>query len=124
MADFRKEKLATATRGLAVDDLDDAIEKFKSTSQLPDPSIFGTNTCDPSNGVWAENLLSLKTYRRLINERWYNVSFAPGFWDTHYKQSYMNTAAHMLNKIISKGGPLAMMLAPFIYIIARPKKAA
>jgi 2-polyprenyl-3-methyl-5-hydroxy-6-metoxy-1,4-benzoquinol methylase len=121
---FRKQKLAKATRGLAVDDLHNAIQDFRKTGDLPDPSVFGSNTCDPANGVWAENLLSLKMYRRLINENRYIVSFAPGFWDTHYKNNYLNTTARMLNKIISKGGILAMMLAPFIYIIARPKKAA
>jgi hypothetical protein len=123
MAVFRKQKLAKATRGLAVDDLMNAIEDFRKTGKLPKPSVSGSNTCDPSNGVWAENLLSLKTYRRLINENRYAVSFAPGFWDTHYKQNYINRAARLLNKLISKGGNVAMMLAPFIYIIARPKNA-
>ena len=124
MPSFKKLKLARATRGLAIDDLGKAIDEFRKTGNLPDPSVFGSNACDPSNGVWAENLLSVKTYRRLINENVYTVSFVPGFWDTHYKQRYMNAAARMLNKIISKGGAIAMMLAPFIYIIARPKKAA
>ena len=124
MSVFRKQKLAVATRGLAVDDLKNAIENFRKTGRLPDPGVFGSNTCDPSNGVWAENLLSLKTYRKLINENKYTVSFAPGFWDTHYKRNYMNTIARLLNKIISQGGSVAMMLAPFIYVIARPKKAA
>jgi len=124
IAVFRKHKLARATRGLALDDLKNAIEDFRKTGKLPNPHIFGSNTCDPSNGVWAENLLSLKTYRKLINENRYNISFAPGFWDTHYKHGYMNRAARLLNKIILRGGSVAMMLAPFIYIIARPKKAA
>lgn len=124
MAPLAKQKLATATRGLASNDLHTAIENFQKSGKLPDPSAFGTNTCDPSNGVWAENLLSPKTYRLLINENRYEVIFAPGFWDTHYKQTYVNPAARILNKIISRGGPLSMMLAPFIYIIARPKKAA
>lgn len=124
IAVFRKQKLASATRGLAVAELENAINDFRKTGRLPDPNRFGSNTCDPSNGVWAENLLSLSTYRQLINESRYMVSFAPGFWDTHYKIQYLNRAAHFFNRIISRGGIIAMMLAPFIYIIARPKKAA
>jgi hypothetical protein len=123
MAPFRKEKLARATRGLAGEDLANAIDNYRKTGTLPTPDSLGTNTCDPSNGVWAENLLSLRTYRRLINENRYTVSFEPGFWDTHYKQNYVNKAARLLNNVISRGGSIAMMLAPFIYIIARPKKA-
>jgi 2-polyprenyl-3-methyl-5-hydroxy-6-metoxy-1,4-benzoquinol methylase len=124
MALFRKERLAKATRGLAADDLAKAIDDYRKTGRLPKPSSYGTNTCDPANGVWAENLLSLATYRRLIGENRYTISFAPGFWDTHYKQSYVNHAARLLNSIIARGGMVAMMLAPFIYIIARPKQGA
>ena len=124
VATFRKEKLAKATRGLAGDELKNAIEEYRKTGRLPDPRKFGSNTCDPSNGVWAENLLSLKTYRKLIDENKYTVSFAPGFWDTHYRQKYINQAARLLNRIIAKKSSLALMLAPFIYVIARPKNAA
>ena len=74
--------------------------------------------------MWAENLLGMKTYRKLINENLFTVSFAPGFWDTHYRQSYMNVAAKVLNKFIAKGGSIAMLLAPFMYVIASPKKQA
>jgi 2-polyprenyl-3-methyl-5-hydroxy-6-metoxy-1,4-benzoquinol methylase len=122
MVPFRKKKLAYATRGLAVEDLKEAIEAYRKTGVLPDPAVFSSNTCDPSNGVWAENLLDMKTYRRLINENHFTVSFAPGFWDTHYRQSYMNVAAKLLNKIIAKSNSIAMSLAPFIYVIASPKK--
>ena len=124
MAIHRKHKLAKSTRGLAVGDLTNAIDEYRKAGTFPNPRVFGSNTCDPSNGVWAENLLSLKTYRRLIDEKKYTVSFAPGFWDTHYRQTYLNIAAGLLNRIISKGGKMAMMLAPFIYVIARPKNVA
>ena len=120
----RKQKLAIATRGMAADDLKNAIDEFRKSGKIPDPSRFGSNTCDPSNGVWAENLISLATYRSVIDEKKYTVSFAAGFWDTHYSRNYINAVAKMLNSLISKGGPLAMILAPFIYVIARPKNAA
>ena len=124
MAVYRKRKLAKYTRGLAVKDLTDAINEYRKSGSIPNPRVFGSNTCDPSNGVWAENLLSLKTYRRMIDEKKYAVTFAPGFWDTHYRQNYLNFAARLLNKLILKGGKLAMSLAPFIYVIARPKNVA
>ena len=86
-----------------------------------DYARFGSNTCDPSNGVWAENLLKMDTYRRLIDEKLFDVSFAPGFWDTHYSKAYKNKITAALNRIIAKEGKPAMMLAPFIYVIATPK---
>lgn len=117
----KKLALAKATRGLAVDDLHNVIEKYRKTGELPDPRIYGSNTCDPSNGVWSEHLLNAYQYRQLINENNYHVSFAPGFWDTHYSKSYKNILGNSFNKIISKGGTGAMRFAPFIYVIAIPK---
>lgn len=118
----KKERLSAATRGLGGDDLRLAIDEFRERGTLPDPSVHRSNTCDPANGVWAEHLLGKDEYRKLINENLYEVSFAPGFWDTHYSKPYKNRAAKILNRIIARNGRLAMVLAPFIYVIAQPRK--
>jgi hypothetical protein len=94
------------------------------SGRLPHPGIHGTNTCDPDSGVWAEHLVDIETYRKLINEKFFTVSFAPGFWDTHYKVRQLNSIAKMLNSLIRKSKGLAFTLAPFIYVIASPKKRA
>lgn len=117
----KKRKLAKATRGLAVEDLTNAIEEYRKSGSMPNPGVHRSNTCEPSNGVWAEHLLSTSEYRTLINESLYNISFAPGFWDTHYNKPYMNVIGRMLNKLIMQGGSKAMRIAPFIYVIASPK---
>jgi 2-polyprenyl-3-methyl-5-hydroxy-6-metoxy-1,4-benzoquinol methylase len=117
----RKEKLVKATRGLASDDLKAAVDTFMYSGTLPNPALYGSNTCDPSNGVWAEHLLAISTFRKLINEKMYSVSFAPGFWDTHYRYEYLNRISRLLNRFIAKNRVLGMRLAPFIYVIARPK---
>jgi 2-polyprenyl-3-methyl-5-hydroxy-6-metoxy-1,4-benzoquinol methylase len=114
--------LAKATRGLATEDLKEAIEEYRRSGRLPNPAAFGSNTCDPSNGVWAEHLITSTDYRKLINEEHYTISFEPGFWDTHYIEGYMNTLGRLLNKVIAGGGKTAIMVAPFIYVIAIPAK--
>ncbi len=116
------EHLAAATRGLATDDLQNAIKTYAETGRTPLIDRLGTNTCNPANGVWAEHLITFSHYRTLINESHYNVSFAPGFWDTHYKNKLMNFAARLLNKLIAKGSATAFRVAPFIYVIAIPVK--
>jgi 2-polyprenyl-3-methyl-5-hydroxy-6-metoxy-1,4-benzoquinol methylase len=121
MSVAKKKILAKATRGLAAGDLVNAIEEYRRTGQTPDPSHYHSNTCDPENGVWAEHLLSMVEYRNLIDERLYNISFAPGFWDTHYDKPYMNTVGRTMNRIIARGGNNAMRVAPFIYVIASPR---
>jgi hypothetical protein len=114
------KRLAAATRGMAAGELKNAIELYRKTSKFPYPGFHGSNTCDPSNGVWAEHLLNMHDYRQLINESWFRVSFTPGFWDTHYGSAYKNVAGKLLNRIIGKGGKRSMRLAPFIYVIAKP----
>lgn len=118
----KMKQLATATRGMAVNELKNAIDLYRKTSKLPYPGIHGTNTCDPTNGVWAEHLLNMHDYRQLINESLFNVSFAPGFWDTHYGKKYKNLAGKIFNGIIARGGKKSMRLAPFIYVIAKPRQ--
>lgn len=116
------DKLAGNTRGLAMDDLDKAVAVYKNTGKMPDPSGFGTNTCRPENGLWAENLLSFEQHRKFINEENYHVSFRPGFWDTHYSKGWKNLLGKMLNRIKNWGDGIAFTVVPFIYIIAEPRK--
>ncbi len=123
MSAHRKLRLAKASRGLALDDLSRAIDEFRKTGRLPDPSVHGSNTCDPSNGVWAEHLISARTYRRLIGENQFSVQIYPGFWDTHYNKPYMNTVGRILNRIIARGGNMALRVAPFIYVVAQPRSS-
>jgi 2-polyprenyl-3-methyl-5-hydroxy-6-metoxy-1,4-benzoquinol methylase len=117
-----RQRLVRATRGLGGEDLQIALREFDTNDTLPDPAVHRSNTCDPANGVWAEHLLTKNEYRHLANEKFYDVSFEAGFWDTHYSKSYKNAAGKLLNRIISRKGSLAVTVAPFIYVIARPRK--
>jgi 2-polyprenyl-3-methyl-5-hydroxy-6-metoxy-1,4-benzoquinol methylase len=121
MAESKIELLAKATRGLAVADLHKAINEYSETEMLPNPVKFYTNTCDPSNGVWAEHLLKFKQYREYINADHFTINFVPGFWDTHYSKSWKNLFSKMFNSIIKGSGKLGFIIAPFIYVVAEPK---
>jgi hypothetical protein len=120
ISDNNASRLANATQGLALNDLQDAIRIYDQSGRLPDPTIMGSNTCDPHSGVWAEHLLSLPEYRRLIDEKHYEVLIKPGFWDTHYNSSIKNSVGRLLNRFIRKG-MLGIQIAPFIYVIAKPR---
>src|SRR5205814_8849607 len=113
-------ELAKATRGLAMEDLDKAIEEFRVSRKIPEMNTTGSNTCDPSNGVWFENLLSFSDWKSIISDAGFNPSFQPGFWDTHYKASWKNIFGKIVNKIGQLNEAVAIRTAPFIYIIAKP----
>jgi len=113
-------ELAKATRGLAMDDLDRAIEDYRVSRKLPQMDITGSNTCDPANGVWFENLLPFSEWRQIISKAGFNPSFQAGFWDTHYQASWKNFMGRFFNNIAQVNPAVAITTAPFIYIIAKP----
>ena len=116
------KQLARKTRGLAAEDIQKAIKEYKSGQKFPDNKRLGSNTCDPSNGVWAEHLISFPEYRKLIGSEKYSIHFEPGFWDTHYSKSYKNMFAMVMNLIGKASSTTGFLTAPFIYIIAEPKR--
>ena len=122
---FSEKEIATlgkATRGLAMDELKEAIENYKMAKVLPDPWKHHTNTCDPANGVWFEHLLTFKEYRNFIDQAQYNIQFEPGFWDTHNISSWKNIIGKVLNPVIRIVGSVGILFAPFIYVIVVPRK--
>lgn len=112
-------KLSKATRGLAVSELADAIFTYSLTNTFPDPSKYYSNTCDPANGVWAEQLLTFPEYRSYI-PTYYTLEFYPGFWDTHYSNPFMNFVSRILNALIGINKSIGFIFAPFIYVVADP----
>ena len=116
-----QRELARKTRGLAGGDLSDAIQQFSTSKFLPNPSKHYTNTCQPSNGVWAEHMITFKEYRKHIETGKYEVTFLPGFWDTHYSKAWKNVLSGFMNILLRIMGRAGILLAPFIYVIAQPK---
>ncbi len=122
VAETDAKKLAAATQGLAVEDIDHAVEKFKSSGKIISVKNVRSNTCDPSNGVWAEHLLTYDEYRQLADPKKYSIEFEPGFWDSHYKKPWKNILGNTMNMVGRLGKPAGFLTASFIYVIAEPKK--
>ncbi|HSB94763.1 MAG TPA: hypothetical protein VLC28_16680 [Flavitalea sp.] len=113
-------ELAKATRGLALEDLDQAVEAYRVSRKLPELEIIGSNTCDPANGVWFENLLPFNEWKQIISRAGFTASFQAGFWDTHYKAAWKNLMGRLLNNVGGLDPIVGFATAPFIYIIAKP----
>ncbi len=116
------DKLAAGTRGLAKWDIKNAVEQYQLSGQFPVQLTIGTNTCDPENGVWVEHLIPLEKYREWIEDAGYSAAFGAGFWDTHNRTSWKNLVGLISNPLIKNIPGLAYLLAPFIYVIAKPLK--
>lgn len=119
LSDKDADLVAEATRGLAMHDLDNALDAYRNNGILPDPSIHYSNTCDPGNGVWQEHIIPVKEYREILGKYGYRFTVLPAFWDTHYSSLVKRAVAKTLNILTrmlgQKGG---LSTSPFIYIIA------
>lgn len=116
------EKLLQATRGLAMEELDEAILKFKKDKQFPVLKAYQTNTCDPDNGIWVEQLLPIKKYQSIIAPMGYQIKVEPAFWDTHYAAAWKNILGKFLNFVTKKlGNTKGLWTTAFIYIIVDKK---
>lgn len=114
--------LTAATRGLAGKDLEQAVHRYLQQGELPDPGRFGTNACDPENGMWIENLLTINQYRQIIEPVGYELEVKPAFWDTHYTTTWKNWIGKTFNTFTKILGNKGIWTTAFIYLIARPSK--
>lgn len=117
------EMLAVATRGLAMNDFEKAINDYKQRKTIPDPNRFYTNTCDPENGLWSEQIIKVADYKNIIEPKGYKLTVLPAFWDTHYSSALKNIVGKTMNLFTGllgqKGG---LTTTAFIYVIAEKKK--
>jgi len=124
IAEDALSRLGAATRGLALQDLENAIENYKISGAMPDPSVHHTNTTDPNTGVWAEHVIPKWEYQDIIRSCGYRLTIIPAFWDTHYKSPFKNVLGKTMNYFTKILGPKAgLWTTAFIYVIAEPNKS-
>lgn len=115
------DALVKLTRGMAFDDLTNAINLYFKGDPVPAVEFLRTNTCDCKTGVWAENLLTRKNYMDIIEQAGFKASYTAGFWDTHYKYRAVNWITGLLNRLIKLSGKKGYWFAPFVNITAVKK---
>lgn len=114
-------KLIELTRGKAFDDFTKAVDLYFKKQPIPAVEFLGTNTCDCETGVWAENLITRKSYFDIINKAGFETNYTPGFWDTHYKYKVVNLFTALLNHLIKICGSKGIWFAPFVNVVACKK---
>ncbi len=115
-------KLSIATRGYEKSEMIAAIDKYINTGSVPAKNYYYTNTCDMNYGVWAENLLPFHIHKAMVAESGRVGIIKPGFWDTHYQKPWKSWMGAVFNSTIKFHKYSGFLLAPFIYVIALPKR--
>jgi hypothetical protein len=114
------EKLAHLTRGLQKDDIQRAVEEYKSRGQIRYRPDHPTNTCDPNTGNWAEHLMHTDRFEPILKRQGFQVQILSGYRG-HFKQKIFNLALPLINGLISLLGFHAMPISPY-YIVYGEKE--
>ncbi|MDR1919701.1 MAG: class I SAM-dependent methyltransferase [Tannerellaceae bacterium] len=103
------------TRGLVYADIRQAIE----AKRLPCPPDK-YNTCEPETGNWAERILPIGAYRRLLSAYGYRLSLGKGFYNSRRSHRLSALVCRGLNVWIRRSGCLGFFIAPFLVFFAKP----
>jgi 2-polyprenyl-3-methyl-5-hydroxy-6-metoxy-1,4-benzoquinol methylase len=115
-------QLVKITRGRAFGDFTDTVNLYLAKKEIPAVEFLGSNTCDCKTGVWAENIINKKNYRRIIEDAGFSFEYSAGFWDTNYKYSFANMITAIFNRVIQLWGKNGYWLSPFVNVVAYNKQ--
>jgi hypothetical protein len=105
------QALAKRTRGKMIGDVLDCVATYKKTRILPPMPSHPTNTCDPLNGSWEEQLLDLDHLTKILVHHGVTSRILSGYWMTDHPLKGVIAVA--LNLLISNLGESGLFLAPF-----------
>ena len=112
MAESEIEALARCTRGLIKADICKAVDVYLEKRVLPKQLRHPTNTCDPDNGNWCEQLLDHSYLKRLLSDAGFRVKILSGYYGRG-----TNPVKRRVKKLLNIGirvlGGQGIRLAPF-----------
>jgi len=103
--------LSTKTRGLRKDDIIEIIDQYIKTEKFNYQINHPTNTCDPNNGNWTENLIDLDWLKKVINKNQLNVAITNSYY-SYSKNRKLNIPKFALNLMIKILGSHNLFFSP------------
>jgi 2-polyprenyl-3-methyl-5-hydroxy-6-metoxy-1,4-benzoquinol methylase len=111
-------KLASTTRGLIKDDIENSVTEFFTNGYLPILPSHPTNTCDPYTGNWSENILSPKQLKSIAEKNGFEFQIEHNFYS--YSHSKMlNFLKKMMNITMRLLPKNFLFISPSYTILAR-----
>jgi hypothetical protein len=117
--------LVKNTRGLIKDEIIALTKSYVNTGNIEkkkkpagDFDPFGTNTCDPLTGWWAEHFLSPPMLARTLNEAGFNSKILFGNYNTCQELAILRLASHIINAIMRRMGIMALPIASYYVLVA------
>lgn len=108
-------KLAKATRGLRLEDIERAVDEYRAVGRILYEPDGPTNTCDPVNGNWAEHLLDTEAMCEVLRKAGFDARVLAGYYYPGLSPIY-DAIRPLLNMAIRGLGRRALAIAPY-YIL-------
>ncbi|MDR1980021.1 MAG: SAM-dependent methyltransferase [Tannerellaceae bacterium] len=99
------------TRGLIYADIEEAIDR----NRLPVPGD-AFNTCDPATGNWAERILPVDAYRRLLAAFRFSLTVDKGHYNVHRRNRFTAFICRCVNLFIRYSGKAGFLVSPYIIL--------
>jgi hypothetical protein len=93
------KNLSLKTRGLRKDDIEKVVKYYIESGEINYRIKHPTNTCDPYNGNWTENLIDLKQLKTLIKNNNLIVDITNSTY-AYSNNKILNIPKYILNQII------------------------
>lgn len=111
-------ELAENTRGQKEDDILKTVNDYMRNNVQPISPKHPTNTCDPTNGNWADRLVAPPVYRTILNKTGFEAQLRSGFYG-HPKPVIRRTIARLLDLGIVLLGPQGPRLSSYFLVIGK-----
>ncbi|OPY83124.1 MAG: hypothetical protein A4E71_02961 [Smithella sp. PtaU1.Bin162] len=119
------EYLIKRTRGLMKDEIEILCanwagdgEVYRKKKRANDFDPYGTNTCDPMNGWWAEHFLNPSVLVTILREAGFDSNIIFGEYNTHHKSAGKRFLAKTINRTINTIGNCALPFASYYAMVA------
>ena len=113
--------LAEKTRGLAGADIETAVEAHLAGETFEKQDKYPFNTCDPTNGNWAERMLYFEEYKAMA-ENYYHCQFHSVPYNLSSVSVLKGWVAKALNLTIRATGTMGRYIWPSFNLILVPKR--
>lgn len=116
--------LATRTRGMNYSDIDIAADAYIVNGTIPPKPAHPTNTCDPANGNWTEQLISTEDYTAMADPERYMVKWHYAPYDQWTAGGLKKWLLRVMNKCMEYAGFAARYVSPALVMIVLPVSKA
>ena len=109
--------LAHKTRGLIKKDILNSVDDFIKDGNMTYSPNHPTNSCDPLNGNWNEQLMNPDWLKDILNSEGFKAKVLPGFWG-EATQRFKTISKRLINVFIVFSGRYNLLASPYYVIFA------